>query len=42
MTFLSVAMERYVELTEPILGGFDLVREVRDGFPKQMTFNMRS
>ena len=42
MIFLSVSMERYVELTEPILGGFDLVREVRDGFPKQTTFNMRS
>lgn len=27
---------------EPIIGVFDLVREFRDIFPKQMTFELRS
>lgn len=40
--FLSVAMQSDMELTETVTGGFDLVREVRDGFPKQRTSEMRS
>ena len=42
--FLSVAMQSDMELTEIVMGGggFDLVREVRDGFPKQRTSEMRS
>lgn len=31
-----------MELTEPVTGRFDLVRAVRESFPKQMTFELRS
>lgn len=34
MILPSPAMEKYVELTESITGGFDLIKEIRDGFPK--------
>lgn len=40
--FLSVAMQRDTELTEMVTGACDLVREVRHGFPKQRTSEMRS
>lgn len=34
MMLPSAAMEKYAELTESITGGFDLIKEIRDGFPK--------
>lgn len=35
-------MQRDTELTEMVTGACDLVREVRHGFPKQRTSEMRS
>lgn len=34
MMLPSAAMEKYAELTESLTGGFDLIKEIRDGFPK--------
>lgn len=31
-----------MEFTEPVTGGFDLGRAVRESFPKQMTSELRS